>query len=101
MDCQTQAAHLGNVREATSPGRMPRGTLWPRHEMTANLLVLLLAAPLFAQDAAMAPAALPGKGLAQHDFFYAGEQKQVPKHGPQHTSMIREIALSASAILSA
>jgi len=44
--------------------------------MTANLLVLLLAAPLFAQDAAMAPAALPGKGLAQHDFFYAGEQKQ-------------------------
>lgn len=24
----------------------------------------------------MAPAILPGKGLAQHDFFYAGEQKQ-------------------------
>ncbi len=24
----------------------------------------------------MAPAVLPGKGLAQHDFFYAGEQKQ-------------------------
>src|SRR5208283_66573 len=23
-----------------------------------------------------APATLPGKGLAQHDFFYAGEQKQ-------------------------
>jgi hypothetical protein len=25
---------------------------------------------------ALAPAALPGKGLAQHDFFYAGESKQ-------------------------
>lgn len=24
----------------------------------------------------MAPAVLPGEGLAQHDFFYAGEQKQ-------------------------
>ena len=24
----------------------------------------------------MAPAVLPGNGLAQHDFFYAGEQKQ-------------------------
>ena len=44
--------------------------------MTARPLILLLAAPLFAQDAAMAPAVLPGKGLAQHDFFYAGEQKQ-------------------------
>jgi outer membrane protein assembly factor BamB len=44
--------------------------------MTATPLILLLAAPLFAQDAAMAPAVLPGNGLAQHDFFYAGEQKQ-------------------------
>ena len=26
--------------------------------------------------AAESPAVLPGKGLAQHDFFYAGEQKQ-------------------------
>jgi outer membrane protein assembly factor BamB len=43
--------------------------------MTASPLLLLLAAPLFAQDAA-APAVLPGNGLAQHDFFYAGEQKQ-------------------------
>ncbi len=43
--------------------------------MTATPLILLLAAPLFAQDAAMAPAVLPGNGLAQHDFFYAGEQK--------------------------
>src|SRR5665647_5158 len=44
--------------------------------MTARPLILLLAAPLFAQDAALAPAVLPGNGLAQHDFFYAGEQKQ-------------------------
>jgi outer membrane protein assembly factor BamB len=44
--------------------------------MTARPLLLLFAAPLFAQDAAMAPAVLPGNGLAQHDFFYAGEQKQ-------------------------
>jgi outer membrane protein assembly factor BamB len=44
--------------------------------MTARPFFLLLAAPLFAQDGAMAPAVLPGKGLAQHDFFYAGEQKQ-------------------------
>lgn len=44
--------------------------------MTARSFILLLAAPLFAQDAAMAPAVLPGNGLAQHDFFYAGEQKQ-------------------------
>ena len=33
----------------------------------------------------MAPADLPGKGLSQHEFFYAGEQKQhqmfIVKHG--------------------
>jgi outer membrane protein assembly factor BamB len=44
--------------------------------MTATPLILLLAAPLFAQDAPSAPAVLPGNGLSQHDFFYAGEQKQ-------------------------
>ena len=44
--------------------------------MTARPLILLMAAPLFAQDAPMAPAVLPGNGLSQHDFFYAGEQKQ-------------------------
>jgi outer membrane protein assembly factor BamB len=44
--------------------------------MTARPFILLFAAPFFAQDAAMAPAVLPGNGLAQHDFFYAGEQKQ-------------------------
>jgi hypothetical protein len=43
--------------------------------MTARPLILLIAAPLFAQEAPLAPAVLPGKGLAQHDFFYAGEQK--------------------------
>ena len=37
---------------------------------------LVAAAMLYAQEGAMAPASLPGKGLAQHDFFYAGEQKQ-------------------------
>ncbi len=46
---------------------------------------LLFAASLSAQDAPMAPADLPGKGLAQHEFFYAGEQKQhqmfIVKHG--------------------
>jgi len=42
--------------------------------MTTRPLLLLLAAPLFAQDAALTPAVLPGNGLAQHDFFYAGEQ---------------------------
>jgi hypothetical protein len=44
--------------------------------MTARPLILLIAAPLFAQNAPMAPAVLPGNGLAQHDFFYAGEQKK-------------------------
>ncbi len=29
-----------------------------------------------ASDALLAPAVLPGKGLAQHDFFYAGEAKE-------------------------
>jgi hypothetical protein len=46
---------------------------------------LLVNVCLSAQDTAMAPAALPGRGLAQHEFFYAGEQKQhqmyVVKHG--------------------
>ncbi len=37
---------------------------------------LLAAALLCAQEGAVAPVSLPGKGLAQHDFFYAGEQKQ-------------------------
>src|SRR5665647_200244 len=45
----------------------------------------LLAASLCAQDTPIAPADLPGKGLAQHEFFYAGEQKQhqmfIIKHG--------------------
>src|ERR1035438_2053641 len=53
----------------------PAATRYPK-SMTTSPLLLLLAAPLFAQDAAMAPAVLPGNGLAQHDFFYAGEQKQ-------------------------
>lgn len=46
---------------------------------------LLLNVCLSAQDTPMAPAALPGRGLAQHEFFYAGEQKQqqmfIVKHG--------------------
>src|ERR1035438_7976757 len=29
-----------------------------------------------ASDASQAPAVLPGNGLAQHDFFYAGEAKE-------------------------
>ena len=44
--------------------------------MTVRPLVLHLAAPLWAQTISPMPATLPGKGLAQHDFFYAGEQKQ-------------------------
>src|SRR5690242_18738864 len=46
----------------------------------ANLVVASSA--VAASDAAsgggapQAPAVLPGKGLAQHDFFYAGEAKQ-------------------------
>jgi hypothetical protein len=46
---------------------------------------LLLSVCLSAQDTPMAPANLPGRGLAQHQFFYAGEQKQqqmfIVKHG--------------------
>ena len=45
----------------------------------------LLAASLCAQNAPLAPSDLPGKGLRQHEFFYAGEQKQhqmfIVKHG--------------------
>src|ERR1017187_704745 len=67
----------GLPEEATSPRTaVPRVTLSRDPIMIARPIFLLLAAPLLAQDAAMAPALLPGKGLAQHDFFYAGEQKQ-------------------------
>jgi outer membrane protein assembly factor BamB len=50
--------------------------------MTSNRVIGLLfcaisaALPVCAQQAPAAPAVLPGNGLAQHDFFYAGEQKQ-------------------------
>ena len=37
------------------------------------IFALVAAASLHGQQA---PTTLPGKGLAQHDFFYAGEQKQ-------------------------
>ena len=33
-------------------------------------------APAASPAPAAAPAVLPGKGLAQHDFFYAGESKE-------------------------
>src|SRR5881398_2889470 len=39
------------------------------------LITLLLAIPSHAQTKPSAPASLPGNGLAQHDFFYAGEAK--------------------------
>ena len=40
------------------------------------LLTILVAHPAAAQTTnANAPAVLPGQGLAQHDFFYAGEAK--------------------------
>ena len=42
----------------------PRGTLVP---------LCILTARLFAQT--LSPPVLPGSGLAQHDFFYAGESK--------------------------
>jgi hypothetical protein len=46
---------------------------------------LFLNVSLHAQDTPMAPPSLPGRGLAQHQFFYAGEQKQhqmfIIKHG--------------------
>jgi outer membrane protein assembly factor BamB len=50
------------------------------NQQTLPLAVLALCGaviPACAQDAAKPafPAALPGKGLAQHDFFYAGEAK--------------------------
>jgi hypothetical protein len=45
---------------------------WPRLA-PAVFGTALLAAPGLAQT--NAPAVLPGKGLAQHDFFYAGEAK--------------------------
>jgi outer membrane protein assembly factor BamB len=46
---------------------------------------ILMNVRLSAQDTPMAPTDLPGRGLAQHQFFYAGEQKQhqmfIVKHG--------------------
>lgn len=48
--------------------------LMTRRIAILTLLGCGLSAAAWAQ--AQAPAALPGKGLAQHDFFYAGEQKQ-------------------------
>lgn len=46
---------------------------------------LVLNVCLCAQDTPMAPTDLPGRGLAQHQFFYAGEQKEhrmfIVKHG--------------------
>jgi outer membrane protein assembly factor BamB len=59
-----------------SSAQLPRGRVadsWPR---LAPLLVWTLVSfsgPGMAQT--NAPAVLPGKGLAQHDFFYAGESK--------------------------
>jgi hypothetical protein len=45
---------------------------WLRYSLSA----LTLSFPPFAfADKPQAPATLPGKGLAQHDFFYAGESK--------------------------
>jgi hypothetical protein len=44
--------------------------------MVCFALWLLAGFAAWPQTAPMAPAVLPGKGLAQHDFFYAGEQKQ-------------------------
>ncbi len=47
--------------------------------MKKLVCLLPLCATLFAQTppaAAPIPSVLPGKGLTQHDFFYAGEQKQ-------------------------
>jgi hypothetical protein len=46
--------------------------------MKTLICLIPLCAALRAQTVAtpVAPALLPGKGLAQHDFFYAGEQKQ-------------------------
>jgi outer membrane protein assembly factor BamB len=46
------------------------------------VVAMVLASSLFAAPvssptvAALAPVALPGKGLAEHDFFYAGEAKE-------------------------
>jgi hypothetical protein len=45
--------------------------------LSSTLLLLLVAAGSMAALAATpAPNALPGKGLAEHDFFYAGEAKE-------------------------
>jgi hypothetical protein len=43
---------------------------------SAACLVTQAQPPESTASAPAAPAILPGKGLAQHDFFYAGEQKQ-------------------------
>ena len=53
------------------------------HSTTLRLAGLVVAASMFCavmptegQEAKpVSPANLPGKGLAQHDFFYAGEAK--------------------------
>ena len=49
-----------------------------RHRVTAaaGWTLLWIASGAMAQTGAPAPAVLPGKGLAQHDFFYAGESKE-------------------------
>jgi hypothetical protein len=44
--------------------------------MNKRILVAWAAISACAQTPPMAPPVLPGKGLSQHDFFYAGEQKQ-------------------------
>ena len=48
----------------------PLAVLW------AACLVTQAQPPQSSASTPVAPAILPGKGLAQHDFFYAGEQKQ-------------------------
>jgi hypothetical protein len=40
------------------------------------LLLPVVAGSLEVPAATQAPNALPGKGLAEHDFFYAGEAKE-------------------------
>ena len=47
----------------------------PKLLLLTAVLALAPGLPGWAQDTPAAPEVLPGKGLAEHDFFYAGEAK--------------------------
>ena len=71
-----------------------------KHKRTLQLIALIAAAAVCAVTPARgqeakppspaAPAVLPGKGLAQHDFFYAGEAKSQDMYIVRHGKVVWE-----------